>query len=112
MKRDYTPYNKLGDKYEELLKPRLEKFLKQPLIKSDNRYSHYDYITQNDDIMIELKSRNYLSTDFNTTLISKKKMNYITKQPKFYVFIYFIKNDVLMYCNQFDNIIDRLIGCV
>ena len=101
MKRDYTPYNQQGDAYEELLKPRLEKFFNTMLIKSDNRYSHYDFITQNEDIMIELKARNYMSTDFKTTLISKKKMNYINQQPKFYIFIYFIKNDVLMYCNDF-----------
>ena len=108
MKKDYTPNNKLGDTYEDLLKPRLEKFLKQPLIKSDNRYSHYDFKTENG-IQVELKSRNYKSSDFNTTMLSKSKYDYILKQKELdvvtYVFVYFIKNNVLMYCNQFNNIV-------
>ena len=112
MKIDYTPYNKQGDAYEDLLKPRLEKFLQQPLIKSDNRYSHYDFITENG-IHVELKSRNYKSSDFNTTMLSKSKYDYILKQKELdvvtYVFVYFIKNDVLMYCTtqsrQFNNIV-------
>ena len=104
MKRISTPFTEQGDKYENLLKPRLEKFFNQPLIKSENIYSHYDFKTQNN-IEVELKARNYMSTDFNTTLISKKKFNYIIQQPQFYIFIYFIKDDVLMYCNDFKDIV-------
>jgi len=98
MTRILTPFNKQGDKYEDLLKPRLEKILKEPLIKSENVYSHYDFTTLSG-IQVELKARNYRSSDFKTTMLSKSKYDYIQrlKKTKFYVFVYFIKDDVLMY---------------
>ena len=71
---------KYGYSVEARLLPLLRKAFGDTLAKSEGRYTFYDFI--NDDFMIELKGRKCNYKTYDTTMISKSKIDKMLKCDK------------------------------
>ena len=98
-----------GLENENLCKSKIEKFFNQKLNKLDY-YNDFDF-TNNNNLLIELKSRRCTINEYNDTMISISKINKAKKLIKnkdkkieIYFFFYYLQND--LYYWKYDDIID------
>ena len=95
-----SKFEQFGYINEEELKPTIEDFLKIPLIKTD-RYNKFDFIDTGGDIYVELKSRSFESSKYDTVFLSKDKYNFIqnllTTSPTSTIYLFYKFTDKLMY---------------
>ena len=106
-----------GLENEILCKSKIEQFFNQKLNKLDY-YNDFDF-TNNNNLLIELKSRRCKITDYSDTMISISKINKAKKIIKnksnnveIYFFFYYLQNE--LYYWKFDDKIDLRIddNCV
>ena len=95
-----------GLQNEKLCFEKIEKFFNEKLQKLDY-YNDFDF-TNNNDLLIELKSRRCKITEYNDTMISISKINKAkklikikSKQVAIYFFFYYLDND--LYYWKYDN---------
>ena len=95
-----------GSQNEILCKCKIEKFFNQKLQKLDY-YNDFDF-TNNNNLLIELKSRRCTINEYNDTMISISKINKAKKIIKnkntkinVYFFFYYLHND--LYYWKFDD---------
>ena len=98
-----------GLENEILCKSKIEQFFNQKLNKLDY-YNDFDF-TNNNNLLIELKSRRCKISDYSDTMISISKINKAKKLVKnkdkkfeIYFFFYYLQND--LYYWKFDDKID------
>ena len=96
-----------GARNEILCKCKIEKFFNQKLNKLDY-YNDFDFTNNNNNLLIELKSRRCKITDYSDTMISISKINKAKKIIKnkntkidVYFFFYYLHND--LYYWKFDD---------
>ena len=96
-KEDYET----GIASEETIKPILEHFLNQSLIKTPTHFP-MDYASKT--AFIEIKTRTYSSTFFETTLLPYSKIQFAkaTKRNIFFVFVFTDGIYYIKYDNRFD----------
>lgn len=96
----FTKYEELGYQNEKELKPIIEEFLNIPLIKTD-RYNKFDFINVEQNIYVELKSRSFESTKYETIFLSKDKyifiQNLLNASSTNTVYLFYKFTDALMY---------------
>ena len=101
-----------GLENEILCKSKIEQFFNQKLNKLDY-YNDFDFTNNNNNLLIELKSRRCKITDYSDTMISISKINKAKKLIKnknkkidVYFFFYYIQND--LYYWKYDDIVLRV----
>ena len=102
-----------GLENEKICQSKIEQFFNQKLNKLDY-YNDFDFTNNNNNLLIELKSRRCKITDYSDTMISISKINKAKKLIKnkdkkieIYFFFYYLQND-LYYWKFDDNIILRI----
>ena len=102
-----------GLENERICQIKIEHFFNQKLNKLDY-YNDYDFTNDNNNLLIELKSRRCKITDYSDTMISISKINKAKKLVKnkdkkfeIYFFFYYLQND-LYYWKFDDKIVLRL----
>ena len=98
-----------GFENEKICQIKIEQYFNQKLNKLDY-YNDFDFTNNNNNLLIELKSRRCKITDYSDTMISISKINKAKKIIKnkntnidIYFFFYYIK-DELYYWKFDDNI--------
>ena len=104
-----------GLENERICQSKIENFFNQKLEKL-NYYNDFDF-TNNNNLLIELKSRRCKISDYSDTMISISKINKAKKLVKnkdkkfeIYFFFYYLQND-LYYWKFDDKIVLRLDNC-
>ena len=99
-----------GLENEILCKSKIEQFFNQKLNKLDY-YNDFDFTNNNNNLLIELKSRRCKINDYSDTMISISKINKAKKLIKnkdkkieIYFFFYYLKNE--LYYWKYDDTID------
>ena len=102
-----------GLENEILCQSKIEQFFNQKLNKLDY-YNDFDFTNDNNNLLIELKSRRCFINDYSDSMISISKINKAKKLSKnknkniqIYFFFYYIK-DELYYWKYDDKIILRI----
>ena len=102
-----------GLENERICQSKIENFFNEKLKKMDY-YNDFDYTNNNNNLLIELKSRRCKITDYLDTMISISKINKAKKLVKnknkniqIYFFFYYIQNQ-LYYWKYDDTIILRI----
>ena len=102
-----------GLQNEIICQSKIENFFNEKLQKMDY-YNDFDFTNNNNNLLIELKSRRCKITDYSDTMISISKINKAkkiiknkSKNVEIYFFFYYLKND-LYYWKYDEKIILRI----
>ncbi len=94
-------YEILGLENENNMKKVIEDFLDTPLTKTSEKYNHFDFINVDKSLYVELKSRSFTSTKYDTFFISVNKYNHIksliNNNLNVSIFIFYKFTDKLLY---------------
>lgn len=94
-----TNLHTFGWRLETVLLDRMQSFLKEPLIKTDNRFAVYDFDSEK--YQVELKCRkDILSSTYSTWLVPAHKLETVAscKEKIPVLFYYFELEDSLFVC--------------
>ena len=99
-----------GAQNEKICQSKIEKFFNEKLKKLDY-YNDFDFINNNNNLLIELKSRRCKISDYSDTMISISKINKAKKLIKnkdkkieIYFFFYYLQNQLFYW--KYDDKID------